>query len=92
MQQKKDFLDKHTSTALSTTINMGNKIEEKIIDVLSRHDEGITIIDISREVSAHRNTVSKYIFGLIKENVVVQRRIGIASLCYLSKSSKEVKR
>lgn len=64
---------------------MENGIEKKIIKFLSRHPEGVTIVDISRDVGAHRNTVSKYIFGLVKEGVVTQRRIGVVSICYLSK-------
>jgi DNA-binding IclR family transcriptional regulator len=68
---------------------MENDIENKIIKFLSKHPEGVTIVDISREVKAHRNTVSKYIFGLVKEGVATQRRIGVASICYLSKKGEQ---
>lgn len=64
---------------------MKNKIEKKIIKVLSKHPEGITIVGISRKIGVHRNTVSKYIFGLVRGGVATQRRIGVVSLCYLKK-------
>jgi DNA-binding IclR family transcriptional regulator len=53
---------------------------------LSKHPEGITIADISRETGIHRNTVSKYIFGLAREGVAHQRKIGVVSLCFLKKN------
>jgi len=59
------------------------EIEKKILEVLRKHPEGMTIADISREIGVHRNTVSKYVFGLVKEHIVAQRRIGVVSLCYL---------
>ena len=68
---------------------MKNNIENKIISTLSEHPEGTTIVDISRGVGAHRNTVSKYIFGLVKEGVVNQRRIGVVSICSLSKKGEK---
>ncbi|HKZ45101.1 MAG TPA: helix-turn-helix domain-containing protein, partial [archaeon] len=67
---------------------MENNIEKKIIDTLSRHPEGLTIVDISREIQVHRNTVSKYIFALVRSNVVTQRRIGVVSICHLSNVTK----
>jgi len=70
---------------------MKNHIEEKILKVLSKNRDGVTIADISRHIGVHRNTVSKYIFGLVKEGTVNQRRIGVVSLCYLSTSTKPVK-
>jgi len=68
---------------------MENDIENKIIKFLSKHPEGVTIADTSREVGAHRNTVSKYIFGLVKEGIVNQRRIGVVSICSLSKKGEK---
>jgi predicted transcriptional regulator len=64
---------------------MKNDIEKRVIRALSKHPEGMTIRDISREIGVHRNTISKYIFGLTKEDIVAQRRIGVVSLCYLKK-------
>jgi len=68
---------------------MKNNIEEKILKTLSKNRDGITIADISRKISVHRNTVSKYIFGLVKEGIVTQRRFGMVSICYLSKGGKK---
>jgi DNA-binding Lrp family transcriptional regulator len=65
---------------------MENDIEKKIIKTLLKHAEGITIVDISKGIGVHRNTVSKYIFGLVKEGVVTQRRIGVVSICYLNEN------
>jgi predicted transcriptional regulator len=64
---------------------MENNIEKKIIKILLKCPEGVTMADISREIGIHRNTVSKYIFGFVKEGVVIQRRIGVVSICYLNK-------
>ena len=71
---------------------MENNIENKIIAILSKYPEGITIADISRKIGVHRNTVSKYIFGLVKEHRVTQRRIGVVSLCYLYVPSENKKK
>lgn len=68
---------------------MKNHIEEKIIKILFKHSEGITITDISKEICFHRNTVSKYILGLVKEGIVTQRRIGVVSICSLSKKGEK---
>ena len=67
---------------------MENDTEKKILDVLSKHPEGITIIDISKKTNVHRNTISKYIFALSKTGIVKQRKVGVASLCYLEKKRK----
>jgi predicted transcriptional regulator len=68
---------------------MKNHIEDKIIKTLSKNSQGTTIIDISKEIGFHRNTVSKYVFGLVKEGIVTQRRIGVVSICYLAKKSEK---
>jgi ribosomal protein S24E len=64
------------------------EIKQKIIEVLSKHSEGTTIVDISKEIGVHRNTVSKYIYGLVMAGKVDQRRIGVVSLCYLKRGKK----
>jgi DNA-binding IclR family transcriptional regulator len=68
---------------------MKNHIEEKILKILSKNRDGVTIADISRDIGVHRNTVSKYIFGLVKEGTVIQKRFGMVSICYLSKGRKK---
>ena len=60
-------------------------IESKIIKFLSKHPRGATIAEIARGIDAHRNTVSKYIFGMTGQGVIAQRQIGAAQMCYLKK-------
>ena len=62
---------------------------DKIVDVLKKHPEGLMILDISRLIGVSRVTVSKYIYVLTLEGVVVQRRIGAAKLCFLGRRGKK---
>ena len=55
---------------------------DKILNVLKNHPEGLTVNDISKLVKINRSTASKYIFGLIIEGLIYQRKIGPAKLCY----------
>jgi DNA-binding IclR family transcriptional regulator len=61
------------------------ELEEKIIETVKRHPEGLTINQISKELNIHRNTTSKYVFALVRSGILEQRRVGVASLCYLKK-------
>ncbi|MEM5800836.1 MAG: NosD domain-containing protein, partial [Candidatus Aenigmatarchaeota archaeon] len=63
-------------------------VEERIVDILSKHPEGLTITNISKELNIHRNTTSKYIFALAKAGIIDQRRIGKVALCSLKKQKK----
>jgi DNA-binding IclR family transcriptional regulator len=67
---------------------MENDIEEKILKLLSQHPEGITINDISRFLNIHRNTASKYVYGLLKSDNLERRQIGMAYLYYIKKVEK----
>jgi len=67
---------------------MENDIEEKILKLLSQHPEGITINDISRVLNIHRNTASKYVYGLLKSDNLERRQIGMAYLYYIKKVEK----
>jgi len=71
---------------------MEYEIEKEILKILEKHPEGVTIVDIARELNVHRNTVSKYIYGLVRADVVTQRRIGVASLCFLKKHVEHVEK
>ncbi len=62
---------------------MENQIEKKIIQILRKNPEGLTIVDIAKRLKIHRHTVSKYIYGLARAGIVYQRRIGVVSICYL---------
>ena len=67
-------------------------LEEKILEVLKENPEGLTITDIAKKVGANRNTVSKYIFGLVKADKVSQRRVGVVSICYLKEYSYKIRK
>jgi len=71
---------------------METDIEKIILKTLSEHLEGLTIADISRLTGIHRNTVSKYIFSFVREGVITQRKVGVASLCFLSKNAGKFKK
>jgi len=63
--------------------------EKEIIEILKKHPEGLMIVSIGKELNLHRNTVSKYIFGLVMAGIVTQRRIGVVSLCYLNEAVRK---
>ena len=60
-------------------------VKNKILDVLNRHSEGLTISEIASTIGMHRHSVTKYIYELTGESRVIQRSVGAAKLCYLSK-------
>jgi predicted transcriptional regulator len=60
-----------------------NNVREKIIKILKEHPEGLTLLNISKITGMNRITISKYVYGLIAENLVYQRKIGPAKMCYL---------
>ena len=60
-----------------------NGIGKRIVQLLKKHPQGLTITDISNFLGLNRNTVTKYIYELSGAGVIVQRRIGAAKLCYL---------
>jgi DNA-binding IclR family transcriptional regulator len=60
-----------------------NNVREKIIKILKEHPEGLTLLNISKITRMNRITISKYVYGLIAENLVYQRKIGPAKMCYL---------
>jgi predicted transcriptional regulator len=58
-------------------------IREKILEALKDNPQGITISEISTKVGANRVTISKYLYGLVSENIIYERRVGSAKLCCL---------
>jgi len=64
-------------------------IKENIINILKEHPEGLSIIDISKYMGISRQTVSKYILGLIAERIIKIHKIGPTKLCYLKKQGKK---
>ena len=57
-----------------------------IIAALRSHPEGLTFKDIASIVGHHRHTVTKYVYELIGAQVILERDIGAAKLCYLRES------
>jgi DNA-binding IclR family transcriptional regulator len=58
-------------------------IKQKIIDILSKHPEGLIVNEISKILDIHRHTLTKYIYQLVGEQTIYQRKIGSAKLCCL---------
>ncbi|MCK5018684.1 MAG: hypothetical protein KAS32_16605, partial [Candidatus Peribacteraceae bacterium] len=56
---------------------------EHIIDILKQHPEGLTITAISDLTKLHRHTVTKYMYELRGADIIYERSIGPARLCYL---------
>lgn len=64
---------------------------ERIIKLLKEHPEGLTTVEIARMLGSHRHTITKYIYQLIGEDLIHQRKVGSAKLCYL-KEEKNVRK
>lgn len=60
-----------------------NNYKERIVKVLYHHPEGLSILEISSSVGAHRHTVNKYIHELMGAGVIHQRDLGTVKLHYL---------
>ncbi|UCC91296.1 MAG: hypothetical protein JSV39_03195, partial [Candidatus Aenigmatarchaeota archaeon] len=61
----------------------GGSPRELIIEVLRKHPEGLTITAISGLTKLHRHTVTKYLYELRGADIIYEREIGPARLCYL---------
>jgi len=64
-------------------INSDEKIKKQLVKLLEKHPEGLTVREISKQVSLHRQTVTKYLFELKGAGMVYRRPIGSATLYYL---------
>lgn len=62
-----------------------SSFRDKIIVLLKKHTEGLTIMEIAELLDANRITIAKYVYGLTLEGLVKQRQIGPAKLCYLER-------
>jgi len=56
---------------------------DKILVLLKKHPQGLTILEIAELLNISRITIGKYIYGLVIEGLIRQRQIGPAKLCYL---------
>ena len=61
----------------------GGSPRDVIIDILKKHPEGLTITAISELTKLHRHTVTKYMYELRGADIIQEREIGPARLCYL---------
>ncbi|MEM2129322.1 MAG: HTH domain-containing protein [Candidatus Bathyarchaeia archaeon] len=61
---------------------MDRDIEQKILNCLeAEYPKDLSIEEIAAKIGVHRNTVSKYIWGLEKEGKVrISRKIGRAKM------------
>jgi transposase len=64
-----------------------NHIEERIIELLREHPEGLPILEIAKLIGMHRHTIAKYIYYLARTGTIYQREVAAAKLCYLSSTS-----
>ena len=60
-------------------------LPDAILELLSRHPEGLTITSIADELGIHRHTATKHVKELILAGKVNERNVGMAKLCFLSK-------
>ena len=65
-----------------------NHTLEKVVEVLHKHPEGLTNVDIARLLDTHRHTITNYIYQLVGEGKIYQREVGPAKLCYLKRMKK----
>lgn len=54
-----------------------------ILDTLKKHPEGLTLTNIAKICGMHRHTATKYIYELRGANLIYERDIGPAKLCYI---------
>jgi len=58
-------------------------VNSKIVEILKEHPEGLTTVDIAKHIGMTRQSVTKYIYQLLGEGAVYQRKVGTAKICYL---------
>lgn len=64
-------------------------IRGSIVSLLREHLEGMSVLDVSRHIGVSRQTVAKYIYGLMSDGTVRIRKVGTAKLCYLKRWGKK---
>jgi len=82
------FLEQLKKRSLTKSFN-GKNVEAEIIELLSKHPEGLTSMDISKQLGMHRHTITKYLYQLVGSEEIHQRQVGPAKLCYLSKKGEK---
>lgn len=66
-------------------------LKENIIEILRKHPEGLTVHDLSEMIGAHRQTITKYIIVLEDGGIIYRRRVGSATLHYITNHYKNSK-
>jgi len=66
-------------------IKMKIDVRKRIIENLKDHPEGLTTVDISKYIGMSRHSITKYVYQLLGEGSIYQRKIGTAKLCYLKR-------
>jgi len=67
----------------------GEEIKKEIVNLLSKHSQGLTLEDLSQLIHVHRQTVTKYVLELKGAKIIYRRWVGSASLHYLTKFSRK---
>jgi DNA-binding Lrp family transcriptional regulator len=65
-----------------------NGVENRIIAILKKHSQGLTILDISKKIGMSRHAITNYIYLLLGKGKIRIREVGTAKLCYLAKGRK----
>ncbi|MGC9310635.1 MAG: hypothetical protein ACP5E4_02830 [Candidatus Aenigmatarchaeota archaeon] len=63
-------------------------IEKKILGILGKRREGVTLMELADELKIHRHTLTKYVYKLDGEGKITLRKVGVAKLCYLKEGKK----
>ncbi|MBU5537420.1 MAG: helix-turn-helix domain-containing protein [Candidatus Aenigmarchaeota archaeon] len=69
----------------------GNNIKENIIKLLSKHPNGLAILEIAKSLNLHRHTASRYVFALQEAGYIQCQEVGRAKICLL-KEKRGLKR
>ncbi len=64
-------------------------IEDRIIMILKKERERITISGLAEKLKLHRNTLTKYVYRLDEERKIKIKKIGKAKVCYPNSKNKK---
>jgi len=60
-------------------------MQKKVVKLLIKHSEGLTTVEMARMLGTNRHTLTKYVYALLGAQIIYQRKVGPAKLCYLKK-------
>jgi len=63
--------------------------KERVIKLLKKNNDGLTVVEIARELEISRNTASVTLAELKGEGAIRIRPVGIAKLHYLNKGGRK---